>query len=329
MKEKLIKTSFVVFLFLTALSALTLGVEHETLDTAAQSPYRYVFLAPNKEEEYWAEVASGVKAQDQEEGSDTLLVQDKNENLIANYLMDARLSGAKGVILKGTNEANEEIQKMTEEGIPVIFYNSDFPESGRTAYVGHDNYEIGRLSGELLVQTMGEKGSVFVFARTYLASTMKDRLRGFLDYLKDYPHVQTADFIEDRGNLLTLREAFYAALEKEDKIQGMVSFGGMATDHLGDLLENVDGKEEMAVIVTDLSDNSAAMLEKGVYDAVISLDASEIGRKAVELLNAHDREGKELPSEVMLDLKVVTKENLPEYLFHIEEKDWEWNSYEP
>jgi len=82
------------------------------------------------------------------------------------------------------------INKAVEAGIPVMTWDSDAPESDRFTYLGVDNYEGGRAAGELLVQFMGEEGKVALLTGVKGAFNLEERIRGFEDYVADYPNIE-------------------------------------------------------------------------------------------------------------------------------------------
>ena len=84
----------------------------------------------------------------------------------------------------------EPINQAVEAGIPVMTWDSDAPESERFTYLGVDNYEGGRAAGELLVTFMGEEGQVALLSGVKGAYNLEERIRGFEDYVADYPDIE-------------------------------------------------------------------------------------------------------------------------------------------
>src|SRR5260370_9098274 len=55
-----------------------------------------------------------------------------------------------------------DIDAAIAAGIPVITIDSDSPASKRLSFIGTDNYEAGRLSGEIVSRSFQGKGNVSV-----------------------------------------------------------------------------------------------------------------------------------------------------------------------
>ena len=60
-----------------------------------------------------------------------------------------------GIITMGdpnNEELNNEIARLSEEGIPVALIDSDSPQSKRACYIGSDNYAIGQQAAKVLAE---------------------------------------------------------------------------------------------------------------------------------------------------------------------------------
>ncbi|NDJ78683.1 MAG: sugar ABC transporter substrate-binding protein, partial [Chloroflexi bacterium] len=82
------------------------------------------------------------------------------------------------------------IQSALAAGIPVMTWDSDSPESGRFTYLGVDNYSGGYEAGRLLVNEMGEEGTVAILTGVPGAFNLEERIRGFEDYVAQYPGIE-------------------------------------------------------------------------------------------------------------------------------------------
>ena len=328
MRRRILTVLFLASLICTAGVALWLVSLREEVPANLGSDMQYILLAPDMEERYWVEVASGAKAADRDLGTDTLLVHYRDQNNLPEYIRDAGLSGVKGIIMKGDLRCGDAVAEVVGNGIPILFYDSDFPQKGRTSYVGNDNYALGYLAGELLEELMGPEGAYLIVTRSKNAFSQSERLRGIEDALSGCPDLACAQVIEDRGEMMTLRLRLQEALRSDGPIRGILTLGGISADILGNLLEqfSVD-PEEMSVIVTDLTETAASYIQSGTYDAVIALDPRKIGYRSVEALWQYDTKGIPLSSLVTLDTSVVTQDNLSEYLKEKENDALEWNSY--
>lgn len=92
------------------------------------------------------------------------------------------------------------IKKAYSKGIPVILVDRKIETEDYTAYVGADNYQIGKEVGLYAVGVLNGKGRI-VEMRGWKGSTSDaERHNGFVDVLKNYPDIQI--IVEARGNYL-------------------------------------------------------------------------------------------------------------------------------
>lgn len=94
------------------------------------------------------------------------------------------------ILIISPNEA-EPLRPIVEEafnrGTPVIVLDRKISSSMYTAYVGGDNYEIGKMAGEYAVHLLKGKGKILEITGLPKSSPAIERHNGFLDALKNHP----------------------------------------------------------------------------------------------------------------------------------------------
>jgi ribose transport system substrate-binding protein len=95
-----------------------------------------------------------------------------------------------GISCNDPTACEDPINKAVAAGIPVMTWDSDSPDSKRFTYLGIDNYEGGHASGEMLVTFMGDSGKVALLTGVPGAFNLEERIRGFRDYVDDYPDIE-------------------------------------------------------------------------------------------------------------------------------------------
>lgn len=92
------------------------------------------------------------------------------------------------------------IQKAFNKGTPVILVDRKIDTEDYTAYIGADNYQIGKEAGLYIAGILNKKGNV-VEMRGWNGSTSDaERHAGFMDGIKNYPDIKI--IAECRGNFL-------------------------------------------------------------------------------------------------------------------------------
>ena len=89
-------------------------------------------------------------------------------------------------ILISCNDADalkDVIDRAVDAGIAVACFDSDSPNSKRAFYCGTDNYAIGKLSAELMMNYLPEGGKVAILTGVLGAPNLETRLDGFVETL--------------------------------------------------------------------------------------------------------------------------------------------------
>ena len=84
---------------------------------------------------------------------------------------------------------SEAIDRAYDKGIPVILFDRKSDSPKYTAYMGADNYEIGRTMGSYIVSKLKGQGNVVEIMGLKGSSPAIERHRGFVDVLKKYPNI--------------------------------------------------------------------------------------------------------------------------------------------
>jgi ABC-type sugar transport system substrate-binding protein len=137
---------------------------------------------------FWTVAAAGAKAAGREVGVNVLLrfppkgVGDQKSMLEALLVQD----DVKGVAVSPIDPENQqEILNQIGEAKLYITHDSDAPNTNRLAYIGMNNYDAGRMAGQLVKEAMPEGGSVMIFVGRLGQLNAEQRRQGLIDELLD------------------------------------------------------------------------------------------------------------------------------------------------
>ena len=82
------------------------------------------------------------------------------------------------------------IDRAYDKGIPVIVFERKTSSQKYTAFIGADNYEMGRTMGEYIAQRLGGEGNVLEIKGLEGSSPSIDRHNGFMDAIKNKPGIK-------------------------------------------------------------------------------------------------------------------------------------------
>ena len=102
------------------------------------------------------------------------------------------------------NTISPAINRAYDKGIPVIIYDRKANSNKYTAFIGCDNYAIGKSMGEFIAQKLQGKGRVVEIRGLEGSSPALERHRGFMEAMKKYPGMQVVaseagDWKEESG----------------------------------------------------------------------------------------------------------------------------------
>jgi ribose transport system substrate-binding protein len=203
------------------------------------------------------------------------------------------------------------INSTVDQGIPVVCFDSDAPQSKRFAYYGTDDYSCGKKVATELAKAMGDKGVVAILAGNQTAPNLQARVKGVKDELQNHPNISVL-------NNYYHKETAQDAVAKVEEVQrtnpqvtGWAMVGGwpLFTEHA---LDNVKGKAH--VVAVDALKQELAYLQSGDVDVLLAQKVYEWGTESVRLAMEKLVDNK-APREpiVKADLVVVTKTNAEEY----------------
>ena len=91
-----------------------------------------------------------------------------------------------------------------------------------TAYIGGDNYEVGKLAGQYAVKLLNKKGTITEVLGLQGSSPAIERHNGFVDALKDYPEMKLTTQIP--GQWLRTRAFSEVARRSNEVVQSDLVF---------------------------------------------------------------------------------------------------------
>ncbi len=87
------------------------------------------------------------------------------------------------------NSVSKAIDRAYDKGIPVILFDRKTDTGKYTAFIGADNYSIGRTMARFIVSRLGGKGNVVELCGLMSSSPAMERHQGFTDEIARHPGV--------------------------------------------------------------------------------------------------------------------------------------------
>ena len=188
-----------------------------------------------------------------------------------------RIEAAKGdgiiLVAREHPAINDAVRNTTAKGVPVICLTTDLPSSGRTAYVGSDQYASGATAGWLCGRMLpkGFTGRV-LFAYSVPFRCHQDREQGFRHVLRsEFPGLEIDEKVSSDESVDVIYEAVRRSIAKNGPPAAIYNVSG-ANLGVGRALEDEGISETTLFFGHELNKNSRSLLERGIMDVTIGHD---------------------------------------------------------
>ena len=161
----------------------------------AQQPRKYVIGVSQCSEDVWRD-----KLNDElkmgEYLNDSLIVKlasSNDDNVLQNKQVNQFIDEGVDLLIVSPNQLSaisKSVERAYDKGIPVILYDRKTNSDKYTAFIGCDNYTIGKSMGTFIAQQLQGKGRIVEISGLEGSSPALERHRGFMDAIKPYPGLQ-------------------------------------------------------------------------------------------------------------------------------------------
>lgn len=165
------------------------------LTGCAQQPRKFVIGVSQCSEDIWRD-----KLNDElkmgEYLNDSLIVKlasSNDDNVLQNKQVNQFVDEGVDLLIVSPNQLSaisKSVERAYDKGIPVILYDRKTNSDKYTAFIGCDNYTIGKSMGTFIAQQLQGKGRIVEISGLEGSSPALERHRGFMDAIKPYPGLQ-------------------------------------------------------------------------------------------------------------------------------------------
>lgn len=165
------------------------------LTGCAQQPRKYVIGVSQCSEDIWRD-----KLNDElkmgEYLNDSLIVKlasSNDDNVLQNKQINQFVDEGVDLLIVSPNQLSaisKAVERAYDKGIPVILYDRKTNSDKYTAFIGCDNYTIGKSMGTFIAQQLQGKGRIVEISGLEGSSPAWERHRGFMDAIKPYSGLQ-------------------------------------------------------------------------------------------------------------------------------------------
>ena len=165
------------------------------LTGCAQQPRKYVIGVSQCSEDIWRDKLNN-ELKMGEYLNDSLIVKlasSNDNNVLQNKQVNQFIDEGVDLLIVSPNQLSaisKAVERAYDKGIPVILYDRKTNSDKYTAFIGCDNYTIGKSMGTFIAQQLQGKGRIVEISGLEGSSPALERHRGFMDAIKPYPGLQ-------------------------------------------------------------------------------------------------------------------------------------------
>lgn len=199
MNTIIFKAFFVVFLFFSATSC-SFQQEHQ---------YRIVFLQCCHDE--WRDVMNSEMKRELAFHPEVKLEIVESYSSTEKQVEQVRAIAKQKVdlLIITPNEAKPltaAIEEIYKSGIPVVFVDRKTDSEQYSAFIGADNYEIGKTAGKFISSQFKGRGNIVEIELEMTSSPATERNRGFNDVIATSPNLKIVKAIETKNGVVDINE---------------------------------------------------------------------------------------------------------------------------
>ncbi len=212
------------------------------------------------------------------------------------------------------------IDEAVGQGIPVITFDSDSPDSKRMAYIGTNNFEAGKIAGQETVKLFPGGGKLVAFVGNMGAQNAQERYNGMLEAVKGH-HIEflQAPFEDNKDKGKARKNVEDAITRYQGQglsgLVGLYSYNGPA---IVSAVQQAGLRARMKIVCFDGEPETLNNLSKGLVDVTVVQKPYEFGRLSIKLLDLLKKNSKDIDKAIgdlmpelnKLNMKVDTAKHI-------------------
>lgn len=291
---------------------------------------------------FWVIAKAGAEAAGEAIGADVSVYMPaegiSDQKRILEDLVTKQVDGIAVSPIDPVNQTDQ-LNKIAKE-TALITHDSDAPDSDRLCYIGMDNYDAGRMCGELVKEALPDGGKVFLFIGRLEQDNARRRRQGVIDEVlgrsydpSRYDPPSAGVLVGGKYTILgTLTDQFDRskgksnaedAISRHPDLDCMVGLFAYNPPLCLAALEQAGKLGEIKVIAFDEADESLRGIQDGTVYGTVVQDPYNYGYRSVEVLAAIARgEDPGIPESGFIDIpaRVIRKDNVDAFWADLKEK---------
>jgi len=262
------------------------GVEPENVDTLvitmiAKSSANPVFMS--------AKIGAMRKAEDISEKYSLLDVlinwktpEYENASEQAEIIRNAVKEGTDAIIVSCSDKDSltKAINYAVDNGVPVMTFDSDAPDSKRFAFYGPDDKEMGKKVLNELAGLIGDKGKIAILGGNQTANNLQERVEGVRIAVADYPNIEIVGTYYHPETESDAIDVMKKVQETYPDLKGWAMVGGWPM--FGEKLKDIIEPGKIKIVGVDALPVQLKYIEKNYVQVLLGQPTFRWGEISVE-----------------------------------------------
>ena len=222
----------------------------------------------------------------------------------------SELDGLITVPATNSSASRESLKRFVDRGIRVVLIDNDVGELNRLCCIAPNDENTGRLGAELMCSMIWQQsGTILIAAGKEDSPSHRMNTIGFTDYIRTHRPELNVMVINDPSPHPSA-DRYYECMS-DPAIIAAYSVRARNTIPLCNAALRLEAKRKLLLVGSDLFDESADMLRRGVLQAIIYTNPDQKGSEAIKTLSEVLVKDKAPKAEsITVPISVILRNNL-------------------
>lgn len=228
----------------------------------------------------------------------------------AQIIRDVVKNGSKAIIVSCSDEdtLTQAINYAVENGIAVMTFDSDAPNSKRFAFYGPDDLEMGKKIMSELAGLINNKGKIAILGGNKMANNLQERVKGISQASGDYPDIVIVGTYYHPETEADAIAVMNEVIKSYPDLKGLAMVGSWA--FFGEKLKGVIEPGKIQIVAVDALPVQLEYIEKNYVQVLLGQPTFTWGEVSVETVIDKIYLNKKVKEIIRLNTIPVTIENL-------------------
>ncbi|OIJ17466.1 hypothetical protein BKP37_02940 [Anaerobacillus alkalilacustris] len=305
--------SIILTIVFTFFTILIVAIYHANTEQKA----KVVVVLKDFETQYWEILKAGVERGFHDFGLEGKVIAPKSETEIdAQEMLLSRVLNENPDLLV-VSPINSDIipvlEKFVEKNIPVLLLDTDYPWQNKTAYIGTNNFELGRMGGMLLASQLQPGNEVALLSGDINHPIAGERIKGAKASLEEVGIKVATKELDLPNESEVVKEVMETILQTHPNIKGV--FADTDIRALGAIEAILKSSLNMniPVIGVDGINEMIELIEEGIIPGTVAQNPYDMGYISVESAKKI-LDGERLEENIDTGVDIIIKGNATQRL---------------